>query len=376
MAENTKIEWCDHTWNPWRGCQHAVLPDGTPHPGCANCYAEAMSKRNPATLGQWGEGGTRIVAADKTFEAPLEWNKRARQRGERQRVFVDSLSDFFEDWQGVLLDSKGRTVGAHSDGCIFPPDQRPARNATMADVRRRVFAIIDRCDWLDFLILTKRPQNIRGMWQSRCHRCDGDPRCDECRGMGMHRPNVHLLYSASDQPSLDAGIAHLLACRPLVPVLGLSLEPLTGPISIANALKCAAIEYEGESIAMWPLPMPIDGVIVGGESGPHARPMHPDWARSLRDQCQAAGTAFFFKQWGEWEPAHHYWSSQADGETVMAELVSLRSQYQLAFGGDGGLDDLWRHRDTVMVRAGKKAAGRELDWREWNDLPERREVPA
>lgn len=317
MAENTKIEWADHTASPWHGCSKV-------HTGCENCYAEALAKRNPGSLGIWGDEGTRVKS--KNFIRNLrKWDKEARKQGRIASVFP-SLCDPFED----------------------RPELEPWR--------REMFEAIDQCQSLRLLLLTKRPQNVRGMWSGVCHDTDMGG-----NGVTMtaYRRNVHLLYSASDQPSLDAGIDHLLACRPLVPVLGLSLEPLTGPIDfrIWDDDRDSLLDH-------------IDWVIVGGESGPNARPMHPDWVRSIHDQCVAAGVPFFFKQWGEWAPAHHCWSCQADGETVLAELMSLRRRCELAFGGDCSEVALWKHRNSVMARVGKKKAGRLLDGRTWDELPE------
>jgi protein gp37 len=145
-------------------------------------------------------------------------------------------------------------------------------------VRRDFFALIDRTSNLDWLLLTKRPENVLRMWPARDFgRATMQSVMDSAdHPGGYYRPNCWLLYSASDQASLDAGLPHLLACRDLVPVLGLSLEPLIGPV---------LIDLDG-----------IDWVIVGGESGPGFRPMVIDWVRSIADQCAAAGVSCFIKQ--------------------------------------------------------------------------------
>ncbi len=287
MGSKTKIEWCDRTWNPWRGCTHAVMADGTEHPGCANCYAETMSKRNPTVLGQWGKGGTRVCAVDKTWNLPLNWNKQAKANGKRERVFVNSLSDFFEDWRGPIVDHEGDELFIDGDSWFKPRKNYFAMSShvTMDDLRRRAFGIIDQCDWLDFLILTKRPWDVLEMTpHTEWNACDsGDcphwhvSDCDS-EDQRKYRDNVWLLTSVSDQPTADALIPDMLKCRDLVPVLGLSCEPLLGPLDLTPWLQS------------------LNWLIVGGESGPHARPMHPDWVRSIRDQCQAAGVPFFFKQ--------------------------------------------------------------------------------
>lgn len=123
MGEITKIEWCHHTFNPWRGCTKVS-------PGCANCYAERQSRRNPGVLGVWGDDGTRVVAAEAAWSEPLKWDRAANEAGERRRVFCASLADVFED----------RTD-------LFMP-------------RLRLFGLIRRTPNLDWLLLTKRP----GTW--------------------------------------------------------------------------------------------------------------------------------------------------------------------------------------------------------------------
>lgn len=268
MGAETKIQWTDHTWNPWRGCANATLPDGTPHPGCLNCYAESGAKRNPGMLGEWGPEGTRIKAVDATFDAPLKWNRAAEKTGERRRVFVDSWSDFFEEFNGPVSDHTGNILDyAPPSAFTFAP--MPVR---LSHLRAKAFDIIDRCPWLDFQILTKRPQNIGGMW------LEAGP-----TSYRKYRPNVWLLYSASDQESYDAGIYSLCLCRDLVPVLGISAEPLVGPINLR-------LDEDDPG---------LDWVIPGGESGRRARRCEVAWIRSIRDQCDAAGVACFIKQLGK-----------------------------------------------------------------------------
>lgn len=304
MGNTTKIEWADHTASPWYGCSHAVLSDGAEHEGCANCYAEAMAKRNPATLGHWGTEGTRVLS--KSFSKNCEtWNKQAERDGVRRSVFP-SLCDPFESveaWDGPLN-----------------------------SWRAGLFSVIDNCPWLDFLLLTKRPKNIRKMWPDYSyHACiTGDCphwNASDCDQNTKYRENVWLLTSVSNQRTADELIPELLGCRDLVPVLGLSMEPLLGPVDLRGAA--------------------IDWVIVDGESGPNARPMHPDWARAIRDQCQAAGVPFHFRQWGEWLP-----NSQNKTPGIHWSVPGHK------------FDD-----DFLASRVGKKAAGRELDGRTWDEFP-------
>lgn len=263
MGTNTKISWAHHTWNPWRGCQHASLLDGTQHPGCANCYAEAMAKRNPGTLGVWGLEGTRVMAVEKTFEAPLKWNHQQQvaldcyerwatagfgpwehpiPEDNRPRVFVNSLCDVFEDWAGPISDHHGRQLFTINGEEAFTEAEYPeCRELTMDDLRRRLFSIIDQCPHLDFLILTKRPENIRKMWPDYSyHACvSGD--CphwnkDECDPHTGYRENVWLLTSVSNLQTANLMIPHLLKCRDLVPVLGVSLEPMLGEVDLGLSI--------------------------------------------------------------------------------------------------------------------------------------------
>lgn len=301
MAEQTKIQWTDHTWNPWMGCTKVA-------PGCEHCYAEAdFDKRRKRV--KWGPQGTRVKTSAEYWQKPTKWNKQAAADGARPRVFCASLADVFEDWTGPILDSTGeqlfwplnalenpRFIAESHCGGNEPP-------VTMADLRRDLFALIDQTPHLDWILLTKRPENIRRMWNPIAwHACE------------IYRANVWLITSVSDQSTADKAIPELLKCRDLCPVLGVSAEPLLGPIEFwsdgcwclpcrhcadgshdpeTNVVECRRCDSTG--IGDEP---GIDWVIVGGESGPHARPCHVDWIRAIRDQCKAARTPCFVKQLG------------------------------------------------------------------------------
>ena len=306
MAETTKIEWATHTWNPWIGCTKV-------HTGCKNCYAEAMQGR----LGvEWGPNGTRRRTAESTWRKVEAWNRwdhkcmncgymcfhlgehpgevrsrccNANAVPARPRVFP-SLCDPFEDWSGVIRDHKGLTM--------HTPDGQ--RYLLMSDVRRDFFALIDRTPNLDWLLLTKRPENVRRMWplfSGGVHRYSSVP--NELLGPQVvshqYQPNVWLLYSASDQATLESGLPHLLACRDFVPVLGLSLEPLVGPVELPTHFcrddgpGC----FAHGRLREW-----ISWVVVGGESGPNARPCNIEWIRSIVQQCKSARVPCFVKQLG------------------------------------------------------------------------------
>lgn len=334
MAENSAIEWTTHTFNPWRGCTKVAA-------GCANCYADTLSKRNPGTLGIWGPNGTRVVASESQWRLPLKWNREAEAANKlnaihfpgmppvRPRVFCASLADVFEDWQGVMRGSKGKYLH-HADRWQMANNNSPyieladiaigQSRVTIADVRRRLFTLIDATPNLDWLLLTKRPENIRRMWP---YAKSVNGLCPSCKSReGVHggcscmllkasevqfRPNVWLGTSIATQADAEQNIPHLLKCRDLSPVLFISAEPLLGPVDIDLAF---GPQNEGQWMNTIECGDPankygINWVIAGGESGPNARPMHPSWARSLRDQCQAAGVPFLFKQWGDWLPMSH-----------------------------------------------------------------------
>jgi len=351
------IEWTDYTFNPWIGCAKV-------HAGCAHCYAEADQDKRRGRVA-WGPHGTRSKTAAANWRGPLTWNREAEggicvqcgrwddlgsadcycgQYGaigetRRPRVFCASLADVFENWQGQIVDHQKNVLWWRSDRGVAPAEQtRPSvkadRIATMDDLRRDLFALIDATPHLDWLLLTKRPENIARFWG--WGGSEAEP---------MRRDNVWLGTSVSDQASAAKQIPELLACRDLSPVLFLSCEPLLGPIEL---------EYDADCFAN----PSIDWVIAGGESGPNARPLHPDWARGLRDQCAAAGVPFFFKQWGEWLPGVSFGRDETPIGTFPAGKFARHEWVEV--------ED---HESPVSVRVGKKAAGRLLDGREWSEFP-------
>lgn len=268
--ESTKIEWATSTFNPWIGCSKV-------HTGCTNCYAEAMAGRLGVT---WGPHGTRRRTSGRYWKQPLKWEREAAKVGLRPRVFP-SLCDPLENWPHPIRHHTGPLLTLR-DGLYSPGATGYGfRLATMGDLRRDFFALIDQTPHLDWLLLTKRPENIRRMWP------------------GGRRENVWMIYSASDQTTLEAGLPHLLACRDLVPVLGLSLEPLVGPVDVSRWLRLGPCgSADGECTDNSCRTHPLDWVIAGGESGPHARPCSVEWIRSVVKQCRAAGVPCFVKQLG------------------------------------------------------------------------------
>ena len=314
MADKTAIEWTDATWNPVRGCTRVSE-------GCRNCYAEGVAARfsgpgQPfhgfADRDRAGSKWTGKVALVPTMlDIPLRWKL-------PRRIFVNSMSDLFHEH---LRD----------------------------DESDQVFAVMAMAPWHIFQVLTKRPDRMR--------RYMTDPLMMACvvsainKLGGAGRPvdltfrHVWLGTSAEDQPRADERIPHLLATPAAIRFV--SLEPLLGPIDLTRIIYpkfrqrdendpfMAYDALRGHMIGPDDIGLSkLDWVIAGGESGPGARPMQPDWARGLRDQCVAADVPFFFKQWGEWQPG--------DGDTAYGQQ---------------------------MYKVGKRAAGAELDGREWRQFP-------
>lgn len=327
MSDKTKIEWTDATWNPVTGCTRVS-------PGCTNCYIDwappfRIEGRHftvpcehcggtgfePMT-GKFrgshacsickGEGEARSHAIGSTtgvrlhperLDQPLRWRR-------PRRVFVNSLSDLFHD---------------------DVPDEYIAR----------VWAVMALAENHTFQVLTKRHGRMRALlssWEFReALRCElGWPDLAE-----WPLPNVWLGVTVEDQERADLRVPALLATPAAVRFL--SCEPLLGPVTLHQDRLGGRRFLDG-----------IDWVIAGGESGKDARPMHPDWARSLRDQCQTAGVQFLFKQWGEWVT-----EDQAPEDITLPGI-------SWSHLGDGG---------PSVYKVGKKTAGRELDGRTWNEYP-------
>jgi len=318
MGENSSIEWCRHSWNPWRGCVEVS-------PGCAFCYAREWAKRNPAVFGTWGQKGigTRVVASETMWKNPVKWDKEAAKAGERHRVFCASMADVFEDWQGVMKDSKGETLyqvnldkwPGSGGGLAWEPNPeikigRDRHMLTMDDVRRRLARLIWDTQNLDWLLLTKRIENAKEMIYRMWFPDAAWPK------------NYWLGTTVENQEQADKRIPILLSIPAKVRFL--SVEPMLGPIDLSPYLqswhrsRCpwkSNCNWAGPECPQCGHPSgKVDWVIVGGESGPKARPFNLDWARSIRDQCKASGTAFFMKQCGAnvgggWSPGgygpHH-----------------------------------------------------------------------
>lgn len=257
MGETTEIGWCDATFNPWWGCSKVAA-------GCAHCYAEALSKRTGRA--KWGPEGTRVLTSEANWRLPRKWNRAAASDGERRRVFCASMADVFEDWGGPIYDHRGAVA------CQL------AVPLSMADVRADLFDLIDATPHLDWLLLTKRPENIPRMWPA-CRGAPDDVCDDDGQTYSLHRHNVWLLASVAEQADVERNVPLLLKCQGFAPVLGLSCEPLI-----------EAIKLPAEMVGM------LQWMIVGGESGPGRRPVDAEAIEDVARQCQFNGVPVFVKQ--------------------------------------------------------------------------------
>jgi protein gp37 len=260
---------------------------------------------------QWGTGQPRKRTTEKNWREPLKWNDDAKAKGIRYRVFCASLADVFD-------------------------------NEVDPQWRADLFNLIAETPRLDWLLLTKRIGNAAKMINDAMGAQSTWPH-SWVKNKGVI-PNMWLGATICNQEEAGRDIPKLLT----VPAAKrfLSIEPLLRPIALPLRRIAEWNSLADECEQPWAKTL-IDWVIVGGESGHGARPMHTDWVRSLRDQCDSAGVAFHFKQWGEWAPREPYDSERMES------------------------DELCGKWDGSMYRFGKKAAGRLLDGRTWNELPGR-----
>jgi protein gp37 len=386
MATNTSIEWADKTWSPIIGCDRvspgcdncyaigtARIREGNPHPQIAAAFA-GTTERTEAGIDWSGK----VNLLDDRLTQPLRWRKPAR-------VFVNSMSDLF-----------------HAD----VPDEFIAH----------VFAVMALTPQHTYQVLTKRHARMRSLLSSRDFLALVDDQREQvqpgCGDFAWPLPNVWLGVSVENQKWADIRIPALLETPAAVRFL--SCEPLLGPVDLFAGdhsgherdfdgnddyvcLDCSTDERHVPWRVIDRTGLGIDWVIVGGESGPKARAMHPDWARSLRDQCATADVPLFFKQWGEWGPAPFIvrvcdpdvgWTG-TDEELAVAKADSEARGATHVHTGNAYMEDgerkYWLHEighkpwslervglsdgNEPIRRWGKKRAGRELDGRLHDAFP-------
>lgn len=362
MSANTKIEWTEATWSPVTGCTRVS-------DGCQNCYIERQPPFRMAhrRFDRYGIGGTTGVSLHpERLRIPLSWRK-------PKRIFVCSMADLFHD---------------------EVPD----------DYIVDVFAVMAANYCWDrpthtFQVVTKRHARMRSLLSSKEFRAKvaraAGGMTDDGHADNVHDavyfhywplPNVHLIVTAEDQENALRRIPALLDTP--AAVRGVSLEPLLSSIDLTH------MDVEGRAPGMYQInaltgrntdmgrPCPdvpaLDWVIVGGESGHGARPMHPVWARNLQRQCAAAGVPFLFKQWGDWTPLAPLVAGKFDfsrGITMTDDGITYnRGDLDYPDGprrGEAIRADFPHHHPTSMYRLGKRRAGRELyhDGRTWDEYP-------
>lgn len=334
----SNIEWTGKTLNFLAGCTRVSE-------GCRNCYAEKMAKRL-AAMGQKkyeglltddGRWNGKLNIDEKAFDVPGKTKKPTT-------FFVNSMSDLFhESVPDAWLD--------------------------------KIFDVLEDNPHHIYQILTKRPERMQAYLSKRWK-------------VAYLPQFIWLGVSVENQQAADERIHHLLNTPAAVRFL--SCEPLLGPVDL-NSVDRGSIGMNGfpdpvGAFAEWQeKPMRaklrdgIDWVIAGGESGPGARPMHPEWARSLRDQCQAAGTAFFFKQWGEWLPWLEFCENpavkdvdpeQSRFDTMIWNPDTDEWDYHGGGWGDDPGASSYEDPDQIVGRVGKRAAGRKIEGRTWDEMPE------
>lgn len=324
MADNTKIEWSDATWSPLVGCTHIST-------GCDHCYAASLASGRLAStptyegLAENGKFNGTVRLLPDRLDQPLRW-KRPRM------IFVNSMSDLFHE---------------------SAPDSYIAQ----------VFAVMARAPQHTFQVLTKRHGRMRSLLNSHDFHAEvwqwlNGPEVS----VPWPLPNVWLGVSAEDQKWADIRIPALLSTPAAVRFV--SAEPLLGRITLADSWLMPQMSKSLTDGV-------LDWVIVGGESGHGARPMHPDWARAIRDDCVAAEVAFLFKQRGEWT-----WSEPGEfrlpGKPHSDRVAVMHPAGMTALTKANPFDPFERGHPnwtTRIERIGKKAAGRELDGRTWDEYP-------
>lgn len=351
MGDKSKIDWLEGgaTWNVMVGCSHAST-------GCQNCFAESLAATRLAHLpqyagltkdGRW-TGETRFNR-DK-LDQPMRWRK-------PRYVMVPSMGDLFHE------------------------------NNRFEDIAA-VFGVMAACPQHTFIIVTKRLDVARRfygwLWRFTA-KVTSDIEVRVCLHYAdqyiqrQHHvdypswplPNVWLVATVENQEMADRRIPDLLACPAVV--RGVSCEPLLGEINLHPWLcEHGSVDRPEQKLGNFctPTNQNLQWCIVGGESGPNARPMHPDWARSLRDQCEAAGVAYFFKQWGTYKPAYYYDDDDHMRDAALDDdrhilMTSKGYQWRERFDGQPP-PDTW-----IFNPVGKATAGHLLDGVEYRQMPGR-----
>jgi protein gp37 len=322
----TKIEWTEYSWNPVTGCTPASE-------GCQNCYAKRMANRLRGRCGYPKENPFKVTLHPERLDEPLKWRK-------PRKVFVCSMSDLFHpdvpfDYITQVFDVMCSWRWPNKEA------ERIGDESLLEDPGHT------------YMVLTKRPERVRDWLQWLFEYWPGDSPVNVNLSVEGHfGRHIWFGVTAENQQRADERIPILLQIPAAVRFV--SVEPMLGPVDIAGHLGFNGPRRMGDGLTYYWVAPKLDWVICGGESGPGARPMHPDWVRSLRDRCQAAGTPFFFKSWGEW--AEH---KERYGGGLFIKLD----------GSLGCQGDYWEDNAVAVRKVGKKKAGRLLDGRTWDEIP-------
>lgn len=289
MGQDSKIEWTHHTFNPWWGCVRVSK-------GCKYCYADTWARR--VGLDLWGPKADRRFFSDAHWKEPFKWNREAELEKQRRRVFCASMADVFEN------------------------------RRDLDPWRERLWPIIEATPMLDWLLLTKRPENIASLapWK------------------GDWPQNVWLGTTTENQHWADKRLDILMQHRAAVRFA--SCEPLLGSLDLSRWLVNPFIGRKERRGLNW--------VIAGGESGAKARPMVPLWAQQIRDDCKAASVPFHFKQWGHWVPEE----IAGPGKKQKVQVFNAKGE------------------PITLIGMGKSAAGRALDGEFWDGVPDQEAIGA
>lgn len=292
MAENTSIAFVHHSFSPWRGCREVDS-------GCNHCYARDISKRNPKVLGGWAVHGPRVLASDDQWRKMRKLDRRAERAGEQHRV-IFNWGDPFEDWIGVIKDQFGRTV-LWCEQCdelkrsdeVCRCNKAYRRIATMQDVRRAFFKLVDETPNLLWLLSTKRPEEIYHLWP------------------GDYRPNVFLGISVTDTADATKKNEALARVDHLAGGTWVACEPLIGACNLVSASLVPHFVCECGQIYISPGQCPVcrrtdaeivycgvDWVVIGGETGRSARPCRLEWIESIIRQCRESSLPVFVSHVG------------------------------------------------------------------------------
>lgn len=342
MADKTGIVWTDATWNPVTGCAKVSA-------GCKHCYAERNWGRLQHLPAYAGRAFTDVATHADRLDQPIRWAK-------RRMIFVNSMSDLFHP---AVPDDFIDSVFGIMWACLYGRNEQDGH----------VFQVLTkRADRMRDYMSTDR----REAWaRAAVHHgggIDPDGIFDQTLNFEGPHPRIWLGVSVEDQAAADERIPLLLDTP--AAVRWISAEPLLRPVSLTKeylSMKCGGTypfrslgdEHRTKLIDL------LDWVVVGGESGPQARPMHPAWARGLRDQCAAAGVPFLFKQWGEWAPRSECYHTLTSGKAA-ADIDPSATKWpciRLTGTGNNGrnLANSCDGDDCYMQKVGKKLAGRLLD---------------